>query len=88
MREIPLNSSALLGCTYDPQRQLLWIRFRTGERYLYQGVPADVVEALVLASSQGQYFNSVIRPHFSFNPYLSAYGRPPHPSAAKCDGPE
>jgi len=65
-KEIPLNSSALLGCTYDPQRQLLWIRFRTGERYLYQMVPADVADALVLASSQGQYFNSVIRSHFSF----------------------
>jgi lysyl-tRNA synthetase class 2 len=66
MKEIPLNSSALLGYTYDPQRQWLWIRFRTGERYLYQMVPADVVEALIQASSQGQYFNSVIRPHFSF----------------------
>ena len=64
MKEIPLNSSALLGCAYDPQRQWLWIRFRTGERYLYQMVPADVVEALVLASSQGQYFNSVIRSQF------------------------
>ena len=66
MKEIPLNSSALLGCTYDPQHQWLCIRFRTGERYLYQMVPADIVEALLLASSQGQYFNSVIRPHFSF----------------------
>lgn len=66
MKEIPLNSSALFGCTYDPQRQLLWIRFRTGDRYLYQMVPPDVVEALVLASSQGQYFNSVIRSRFLF----------------------
>ena len=66
MKEIPLNSSALLECTYNPERLLLWIRFRTGERYLYQMVPADVVEAFVLASSQGQYFNSGIRPHFSF----------------------
>ena len=66
MKEISLKSSALLGGAYDPQRQLLWIDFRTGERYLYQAVPADVVEALALASSQGQYFNSVIRPRFSF----------------------
>jgi KTSC domain len=66
MKEISLNSSALLGCTYDPHRQWLCIRFKTGERYLYQMVPANVVEALVLASSQGQYFNSVIRSHFSF----------------------
>jgi lysyl-tRNA synthetase, class II len=66
MIEIALNSSALLGCTYDPQHQLLWIRFRSGERYLYQMVPADIVEALAQASSQGQYFNSVIRPRFLF----------------------
>ena len=67
MKEIPLNSSALLGCIYDPQRQMLWINFRAGERYVYQLVPADVVAALVVASSQGQYFNSVIRSHFPFN---------------------
>lgn len=66
MIEIPLSSSALLGCTYDPKHQLLWIRFQSGERYLYQMVPADVVEALAQASSQGQYFNSVIRPRFLF----------------------
>ena len=66
MQPINLHSSVLLECTYDPQRQLLWIRFRTGERYVYQMVPAHVVEALVQASSQGQNFNSVIHPQFSF----------------------
>ena len=66
MKEIPLNSSALSGCAYDPQRQWLWIHFKTGERYLYQTVPADVVKAFLMASSQGEYFNSVIRPHYSF----------------------
>jgi hypothetical protein len=54
----PLNSSARLGCADDPQRQLLWILSTTGERYFYQMVPADVVDALVLASFQGQYFDS------------------------------
>ena len=66
MKEIPLNSSVLLACAYDPQRQLLRIRFRTGDLYLYETVPVDVVHALIQAPSQGQYFNSAIRGKFSF----------------------
>jgi hypothetical protein len=67
MKEIPLNSSALSACAYDPQRQFLWIRFRTGERYLYQTIPAAVLQALLEAPSQGQYFNSMIRLNFPFD---------------------
>ena len=67
MNEFPLNSSALLGFTYDPERQLLRIRFRTGDIYLYDMVPAAIVDALMQAPSQGQYFNSSIRGHFTFN---------------------
>ena len=66
MYEIPLNSSALSAGIYDPRRQFLWIHFRTGERYLYQTVPRTVVQALTEAPSQGQYFNSMIRPKFPF----------------------
>jgi hypothetical protein len=65
MNEFPLNSSALLSFTYDPEHQLLWIRFRTGDVYVYDTVPATIIHALVQASSQGKYFNSVIRGHFS-----------------------
>ena len=65
MNEFSLNSSALLGFTYDPERQLLWIHFRTGEVYLYEAVPGAIIHALVQAPSQGKYFNSAIRGHFS-----------------------
>jgi hypothetical protein len=64
--EITLNSSALCAYTYDSERQLLWIRFRTGDLYLYRMVPAAVVHAFVQAPSQGQYFNSAIRRSFPF----------------------
>ncbi len=64
MTDIVLNSSALLGCSYDPQRELLLVRFRTGERYLYHNVPAVVIQDLLRAPSQGQYFNSAIRARF------------------------
>lgn len=66
MIEIPSNSSALLGFAYDPDRRLLQVRFRTGDLYLYHSVPPEVVEAITLAPSQGQYFNLTIRNQFSF----------------------
>jgi hypothetical protein len=61
MTEIPLHSSVLSGFRYDPGRRQLWLRFRTGDLYLYQKVPAPVIRALLEAPSQGQYFNSAIR---------------------------
>jgi hypothetical protein len=64
MKEIPLHSSALSGFWYDLEGQKLWLRFRTGDLYVYQMVPAAVVEALLKARSHGDYFNSAIRGHF------------------------
>ena len=66
MKEIPLISSALTACAYDPQRQFLWIRFRAGERYIYKTIPMAVIQALLQAPSQGKYFNSKIRAKFPF----------------------
>ena len=53
MNEIPLYSSVLAGYQYDPDRQQLWLRFRGGDLYVFQMVPAAVVQALVDAPSQG-----------------------------------
>lgn len=64
MNEIPLHSSVLAGLRYDPDRRQLWLRFRTGALYVYQTVPATVVQSLVEARSQGGFFNSAIRGRF------------------------
>ena len=61
MNETPLLSSVLTGFRYDPDLQQLWLRFRTGDIYLYQMVPPVVIQSLINAPSQGQYFNSAIR---------------------------
>ena len=66
MNEINLHSSVLAGLRYDPEGRQLWLRFRTGALYVYQMVPATVVQALVEARSQGEYFNSAIRGRFPF----------------------
>lgn len=65
MNETPLHSSVLAGFRYDPDRQQLWLRFRGGDLYVYQMVPATVIQALIDAPSQGRYFNTVIRGRFS-----------------------
>ena len=64
MNEIPLHSSVLAGLTYDPDHQKLWLRFQTDQIYVYQMVPATVVQALIQAPSHGHYFNSAIRGRF------------------------
>ena len=64
MNEIPLQSAALLSYLYDSRSQYLWIRFRRGDHYLYREIPKAVVQGLLEAPSQGQYFNSMIRLKF------------------------
>ena len=67
MIEVASNSSALIGFSYDPEHKQLRIRFRTGELYLYYGVPEPLVQRLIQARSHGQYFNSTIRGRFAFD---------------------
>ena len=64
MNEIPLLSSVLAGLRYDPNPQLLWLRFQTGEVYLYRNVPSAVIQAFLDAPSHGKYFNSAVRGHY------------------------
>jgi KTSC domain len=64
MNEIQLHSSVLAGFSYDSDAQRLWLRFRTGDLYVYRMVPASIACAFIEAPSQGQYFNSMIRGRF------------------------
>lgn len=66
MNAIPVESTTLAKVAYDTVRQLLQIEFRDRTIYQYFGVPADVHEALLRASSKGTYFNRVIRPQFAY----------------------
>jgi hypothetical protein len=64
MNEIALRSSVLAGFHYDPDQQQLRLRFRSGELYIYETVPAGVIQGLIDAPSHGTYFNSAIRGRF------------------------
>ncbi len=60
------RSTVISTADYDPERRALDITFRTGRRYTYFAVPEQVFDALVAASSAGEYFNTYIRDHYSF----------------------
>ena len=58
------ESQALGAIEYHADRGILWVQFRDQSTYEYTGVPALVHEALLTASSKGEYFNRAIRGRF------------------------
>lgn len=58
------DSRAIAMFAYDPVAKSLLIRFKTGEVYVYQGVPREIFERFRQARSKGQFFASAIRDRF------------------------
>ena len=56
-----MPSSVIRGFVYDPAAQMLVVRFVSGRRYAYRGVPEAVAAAFGAARSKGEYFNAAIR---------------------------
>lgn len=56
-----LNSSNIASADYDEQLGTLRIVFRSGGVYTYGSVPQATYEALIAASSPGQFFARNIR---------------------------
>lgn len=55
-------STTMEAVGYDPTTSELYIRFlRTGETYVYYGVPESSFRELMQSDSKGQYFNQNIR---------------------------
>jgi hypothetical protein len=62
-----VESAAISEIDYDAERTKLLIRFVSGERYVYVGVPGEVCRAFVEADSKGRFFQSQIRNRYPFN---------------------
>ena len=58
------TSEALAAAEYETGREILRVAFHDQTAYEYTGVPAQLYEALVNASSKGVYFNRTIRGRF------------------------
>ncbi len=65
-RWIGIRSSVLAAARYHKTEGWLDLRFREGPTYRYLGVPADVFDGLLAASSKGAYFAQHIRDRYLF----------------------
>ena len=61
------ESTAISDIDYDAQRAKLFVRFSSGELYVYVGVPGDVHRSFVDADSKGRFFQFRIRDRYPFN---------------------
>lgn len=62
MHEVTSSNVAEIG--YDPDSLDLMVVFKSGRRYLYNGVPPTEFENLWSAQSVGNYFNKNIRDRY------------------------
>ncbi len=62
MRDVESSNIAAAG--YDPDRQRLTVRFKSGDTYVYDGVPEQLGEDFFTAESVGKFFNGAIRSSF------------------------
>ena len=66
MEMTPVASSNIEAVGFDEDLSQLHIRFHSGQTYIYDGVPRDLFEDLMMAASLGSFFNREIKPNFGF----------------------
>ena len=63
-----VESSMLSAVRYNPEAETLTVDFQKGGTYTYSGVPQDVAQALVDASSKGKFMHAnVLNGHFAYH---------------------
>ena len=62
-----VDSTAIREIDYDASRAKLLVRFESGERYVYVGVPGEVHRSFVEAPSKGRFFQAEIRDRYPYN---------------------
>jgi hypothetical protein len=67
MEMFPVISSNLAAVGYDFDSAVLRVEFLKGGMYEYHGVPSEVYEGLINASSKGQYFSQFIKKSYPFS---------------------
>jgi lysyl-tRNA synthetase class 2 len=62
-----VDSTAISAIDYDATRAKLFVRFASGERYVYVGVPGEVHRSFLGADSKGRFFQAEIRDRYPYN---------------------
>lgn len=66
MTWLPLESKMFIAVAYDAARQILYLRFQSGDVYRYFDFSNDNYHQFLNAESKGRYFLSNIRNYFSY----------------------
>jgi hypothetical protein len=66
MNRQSVESSNLASIGYDTENETLEVEFNHGGVYQYFGVPENVYEELMTASSHGKYFVANIRNDYEY----------------------
>ena len=61
MSRRPFESKSLAASAYDAGKQILWLRFRSGDVYRYFEFPEQQYREFLEAESRGRYSLSYIR---------------------------
>ncbi len=65
MEMIKVSSSAISAIGYDESTKMMKIRFKQSKTYDYCGVPKNVFEAFLNASSIGRYYDQHIKDKYN-----------------------
>ena len=58
---IPVRSTNIASVAYDPEQHHLQVKFHSGNTYNYFGVAPQVNDALMSATSKGEFFDKQIK---------------------------
>lgn len=59
-----VNSSNVEAVGYDADNGAIYVRFLSGDTYVYSGADQSTFEQLLNADSVGSYLNRVIKPNY------------------------
>lgn len=64
MERTKVNSSSIASIGYDPESKQLYVEYKNGGVYAYQGVTPEHYQTLLNAKSLGSHVVKHIKPHF------------------------
>jgi hypothetical protein len=66
MTWLPVESKMFTSVAYDEEKQILYLRFQSGDVYRYFEFPAEQYQTFLSAESRGRFFLAHIRDHFRY----------------------
>jgi hypothetical protein len=66
MTWLPIESKMFTSVAFEPGKQILYLRFQSGDVYRYFEFPAAEHQALLDAESRGRFFLAHIRDRFRY----------------------